>query len=55
MLFLKKDFGSYCDDGLGVVKNKMGWKQKKIKKNVPKIFKENKLDIVTLYNMKIVN
>ena len=51
----KKDFGSYCDDGLGVVKNKMGWKQKKIKKNVPKIFKENKLDIVTLYNMKIVN
>ena len=33
----------------------MGWKQKKIKKNIQKIFKENKLDIVTLYNMKIVN
>ena len=37
MLFLisekynKKDFGLYCDDGLGVVKNKSGTKAEKIK------------------------
>ena len=37
MLFLmsekynKKDFGSYCDDGLGVVKNKNGLETEKNK------------------------
>ena len=44
--YIKKDFGLYRDDGLGVVKNKCGPETEKIKKNTQKIFKENKLDIV---------
>ena len=44
----KKDFRFYRDDWLGVVKNKSG-------PETEKIFKENKLDIVIQYNMKIVN
>ena len=51
----KKDFGLYRDDGLGVVKNKSGLVREKIKKNMQKIFKENKLDIVIQCNMKMVN
>ena len=51
----KKDFGLYLDDGLGVVKDKSVPETKKIKKNIQKIFKENKLDIVIQCNMKIVN
>ena len=51
----KKDFGLYRDDGLGVVKNKSGPEIGKIKKNIQKIFKENKLDIVIKCNMKLVN
>ena len=51
----KKDFGLYRDDGLGVVKNKSGPETEKIKKNIQKIFKENKLDIVIKCNMKLVN
>ena len=42
----KKDFGLYRDDGLGVVKTKSGLETEKIKKNMQKILKENKLDIV---------
>ena len=61
MLFLisekynKKYFGLYRDDGLGVVKSKSEPETKKIKKNITKIFKENKSDIVIQRNMKIVN
>ena len=44
-----------CDDGLGVVKNKSGQETEKNKKNIQKIFKENKLDIVIKCNMKLVN
>ena len=51
----KKDFGLYRDDGLGVVKSKSGPETEKIKKNIQKIFKENKLDIVIKCNMKLVN
>ena len=51
----EKDFGPYCDDRLGVVKNKSGSEREKIKKNIQKIFKENKLDIVIKCNMKLVN
>ena len=60
MLFLisekynKKNFGLYRDDRLGVVKNKNGPETEKIKKNIQKIFKENKLDTVIQCNMKIV-
>ena len=52
MLFLisgksnKKDVGLNRDDGLGVVKNKSGLETEKVKKNIQKIFKESKLDIV---------
>ena len=38
-----KDYRLYHDDGLGTVK--VDQKQKKVKKNIQKIFKENKLDI----------
>ena len=43
------------DDRLGVVKNKSGPETEKIKKNIQKIFKENKLDMVIQCSMKIVN
>ena len=52
MLFLisekynKKNFRLYRDDGLRVVKHKSGPKTEKIKKNIQKIFKENKFYIV---------
>ena len=60
MLFLTsekydKDFGLYRDDGLGVVKNKSEPETEKIKKNIQKIFKENKLDILIQCNMKRIN
>ena len=51
----KKDLGLYRDDRLRVVKNKSGPETKTIKKNIEKIFKENKLDIVIKRNMKLVN
>ena len=51
----KKDFRLYRDYGLGVVKNKSGPETEKVKKNIQKIFKENKLDIIIQCNMKIVN
>ena len=51
----KKDFGLYHDDGLGLAENKSGPEKEKIKKNIQKIFKENKLDKVIQCNMKIVN
>ena len=51
----KKYFGLYLDDGLGVVKNKSGPEAEKIKKNIQKISKENKLDIVIKCNMKLVD
>ena len=38
-----------------MVKNKSGPGTEKIKKNIQKIFKENKLDIVIKCNMKLVN
>ena len=51
-----KDFVLYRDDGLGMVKNKIEKPEtEKIKKNIEKIFKQNKLDIVIQCNMKIVN
>ena len=48
-----KDYRLYHDDGLGMVK--VDQKQKKVKKNIQKIFKENKLDIAIRCNMKIVS
>ena len=61
MLFLisemynKKDFRLYRDDGLRVVKNRSGPETEKIKKNIQKIFRESKLEIVIQCNMKILN
>ena len=61
MLFLilekydKKGFGLYRNDGLGEEKNKSGLETEKIKKNIQKIFKENKLDIAIHCKMKIAN
>ena len=61
MLFLisemynKKDFRFYRDDGLRVVKNRSGPETEKIKKNIQKIFRESKLEIVIQCNMKILN
>ena len=42
----KKDFGLYRDDGLGVVTDKSGPETEKVRKNIQKVFKENKLYIV---------
>ena len=53
--YYKKDFRFYRDDGLGVVKNKSGPGTEKIRKNIQKIFKENKSDIAIQCNMKIVH
>ena len=53
--YLKKDFGLYRDDGLGVVKNKSGPEAEKIKKSIQKLFKDNGLEIVIKCNMKIVD
>ena len=50
-----KDFGLYRDDGLRVGKNKSGLETEKIKRNIQKMFKENKLDTVIQCNMKLVN
>ena len=51
----KNNFGLYRDDGLAVLKNKSGPQSEQVKKNLQKIFKENGLDIIIQYNMKIVN
>ena len=51
----KRDFGHYRNDWLGVAKNKSGPETEKIKKNIRKIFQENKLDIVIQCNMKLGN
>ena len=51
----KKDFGLYRDYRLGVVKNESGPETEKINKNMQKLFKENKLDIVIECSMEIVN
>ena len=48
----KKD---YRDDGLGVKKDNSGPEIEKFKKNIQKVFKENKLYIVIKCNMKLVN
>ena len=42
----KKDFGLYRDDGLGGIKDTSGLETEKVKKNILKVFKENKLYIV---------
>ena len=42
----KKNFGLYRDDGLAVVNNESVPEKEKMKNNIQKIFKENKLDIV---------
>ena len=51
----KQDFGLYRDEGLGVVKDKSRPETEKVKKNIQKVFKGNKLYIVIKYNMKLVN
>ena len=52
MLFLISEKYSKKDFGLN---NKSGPETEKIKKSIQKIFKENKLDIVFQWSMKIVN
>ena len=51
----KQDFGLYRDEGLGVVKDKSRPETEKVKKNIQKVFKGNKLYIVIKCNMKLVN
>ena len=51
----KQDFGLYRDEGLGVVKDKSRPETEKVKKNIQKVFKGNKIYIVIKYNMKLVN
>ena len=51
----KQDFGLYRDEGLGVVKNKSRPETEKVKKNIQKVFKGNKLYIVIKCNMRLVN
>ena len=51
----KQDFGLYRDEGLGVVKDKSRLETEKVKKNIQKVFKGNKLYIVIKCNMKLVN
>ena len=45
-------FGLYRDDTLGVVQNKSGPTTKKIQKNIQKIYKENKLNIISQCNSR---
>ena len=42
----KNNFALYRDDGLGGVKDKSGPETEKVKKNIQKVFKENKLYVV---------
>ena len=51
----KQDFGLYRDERLGVVKDKSRPETEKVKKNIQKVFKGNKLYIVIKCNMKLVN
>ena len=51
----KNDIGLYRDDGLAIFKNISGLKSEKVKKDILKLFKENKFDIVIQCNMKTVN
>ena len=53
--FNKNNVGLYCDDRLAVVKNKSGRQSEQVKKNIQKLFKEHRLDIIIQCNMKIVN
>ena len=51
----KNDFGLHRDEGLVVLENKSGSKSEQIKKNIQKIFKEQRLDITIQCNIKVVN
>ena len=53
--FNKNNVGLYCDDRLAVLKNKSGRQSEQVKKNIQKLFKEHRLDIIIQCNMKIVN
>ena len=53
--YSKNDFGLYRDDGLAVLKNKIGPQSEQVKKNIQKIFKEHGLGIIIQCNMKTVN
>ena len=52
---LKLNQWRYRDDDLAVFKNKRGPQVERIKKYFLKIFRENKLNIVTKCNLKIVD
>ena len=45
----------YRDDGLSIFKNCSGPKMEKIKKPLQKVFKNNGLDVIIDWNMKVVN
>ena len=51
----KNDFGLSQDDGLAILKNKIGPQSEQVKRNIQKIFKEYGLDIILQCNMKVVN
>ena len=50
-----KNTGLYRDNGLSIFKNCSRVQMKKIKKCLQKVFKNNGLDVIIQYNMKIVN
>ena len=51
----KNNNGLYRDDGLSIFKNCSGLQMEKIKKHLQKVFKNNGLDVIIEWNMKVVN
>ena len=50
-----KNIVLYRDDGLSIFENCSGPQIEKIKKHLPKVFKNNGLDVIIEFNMKVVN
>ena len=50
-----KNIGLYRDDGLSIFKNCSGPQLEKIKKQLQKVFKNNRLDVIIQCNIKIVS
>ena len=50
-----KNIVLYRDDGLSILENCSGPQIEKIKKHLPKVFKNNGLDVIIEFNMKVVN
>ena len=53
--YIKKDIGLYRDESVAVFENKSGPQAERITTDFQKVFRENDLNIVTKYNLKIVD